>query len=61
MGQLTVADDMCSALAFCLPATRSQHSLEIVAVTAAGVDTEYRGREKPSDHAPTGVALRQRT
>jgi hypothetical protein len=30
------------------------------AVTAAAVDTEYRGREKPSDHAPTWVALRQR-
>jgi exodeoxyribonuclease-3 len=27
-------------------------------VTAAGVDTEYRGREKPSDHTPTWVALR---
>ena len=29
-------------------------------VTAAGVDTEYRGREKPSDHTPTWVALRYR-
>lgn len=26
---------------------------------AAGVDKEYRGRVKPSDHAPTWVALRQ--
>jgi exodeoxyribonuclease-3 len=25
---------------------------------AAGVDTEYRGRERPSDHAPTWVTLR---
>jgi hypothetical protein len=26
-------------------------------LTAAGVDTEHRGREKPSDHTPTWVAL----
>jgi exodeoxyribonuclease-3 len=26
-------------------------------LTAAGVDTAYRGREKPSDHAPTWVDL----
>jgi len=24
---------------------------------AAGVDSEYRGREKPSDHAPLWVSL----
>ena len=27
-------------------------------VTAAGVDAEYRGREKPSDHAPAWIELR---
>jgi exodeoxyribonuclease-3 len=26
-------------------------------LTAAGVDKEYRGRERPSDHAPTWVTL----
>jgi exodeoxyribonuclease-3 len=26
-------------------------------LAAAGVDAEYRGREKPSDHAPTWVTL----
>jgi exodeoxyribonuclease-3 len=25
---------------------------------ASGVDSEYRGREKPSDHAPVWVQLR---
>jgi exodeoxyribonuclease-3 len=30
-------------------------------VTAAGVDTAYRGRVKPSDHTPTWVALRHPT
>jgi exonuclease III len=30
-------------------------------VTAAGVDTEYRRRAKPSDHTPTWVALRHPT
>jgi len=28
-------------------------------VVAAGVDTDYRGREKPSDHTPAWVSLRQ--
>ena len=28
-------------------------------LVAAGVDTEYRGRERASDHAPTWVRLRQ--
>jgi len=28
-------------------------------VVATGVDAEYRGRERPSDHAPLWVALRQ--
>ena len=28
-------------------------------VKAVGVDAEYRGREKPSDHAPAWVALRR--
>ena len=27
-------------------------------VRAAGVDVEYRGREKPSDHTPTWIALK---
>lgn len=26
-------------------------------LTAAGVDTQYRGRERPSDHAPTWITL----
>ncbi len=30
-------------------------------LTAAGVDTEYRGRESASDHAPAWVALRHPT
>jgi exodeoxyribonuclease-3 len=27
-------------------------------LTGAGVDKDYRGRERPSDHAPTWVTLR---
>ena len=29
-------------------------------LTAAGVDAAYRGREKPSDHAPAWVSLTDR-
>jgi len=29
-------------------------------VSAAGVDAEYRGRMKPSDHAPAWIELRSR-
>lgn len=39
------------------PAERIRIPREIWVLVAAGVDKEYRGREKASDHAPVWVEI----